>query len=68
MGVTLKASGDFPQAPFDAAQAQLAAIGVGGATKDGWYYNVPLADATDAQLSAALERSPGRLSIRWPQP
>jgi hypothetical protein len=26
------------QAPFDEAQAQLAAIGVGGATKDGWYY------------------------------
>jgi hypothetical protein len=55
LGVTLKASGDFPQEPFDEARARLTAIGVGGATKDGWYYNVPLADASDAQLSEALE-------------
>jgi hypothetical protein len=55
LGVTLKASGDFPQEPFDETRARLVAIGVGGATKDGWYYNVPLAEATDAQLSEALE-------------
>ena len=54
VGVTLQATGDFPQAVFDQARAELAAVGIGGQTKDGWYYNIPLADASDAQVSSAL--------------
>ena len=53
-GVTLKASADFPQDAFDQAQMELATIGAGGPTKDGWYYNVPLIDATDEQISTVL--------------
>lgn len=54
LGVTLKASADFPQEAFDHARTQLATIGTGGETKDAWYYNVTLTEASDEQISRAL--------------
>lgn len=54
LGVTLKASADFPQPAFDLARTQLAMIGAGGETKDAWYYNISLIEADDAQIAAAL--------------
>jgi len=54
LGVTLKASADFPQEAFDQARTQLTTVGAGGETKDGWYYNIPFTDASDEQLSTAL--------------
>lgn len=54
LGVTLKASADFPQPEFDLARTRLAAIGAGSETKDAWYYNISLIEADDAQLAAAL--------------
>jgi hypothetical protein len=51
VGVTLQATGDFPQAVFDQARTELSEVGVGNQTKDAWYYNIPLTDASDAQVS-----------------
>jgi hypothetical protein len=54
LGVTLKASADFPQTAFDEARARLTAIG-GSETKDGWYHNFSLVDISDTQLASALD-------------
>ncbi len=54
LGITLKATADFPQDPFDRARAVLAEAGIGGETKDGWYRRVSLADTSDAALAKAL--------------
>lgn len=59
LGVTLKASGDFPQEPFDAARARFSEIGAGAPTKDGWYWNVSLTESSDADLLAAFEAARG---------
>jgi hypothetical protein len=67
LGVTLKASASFPQAAFDQARDRLSAIGVGGATKDGWYYNIPFADASDAQLTTALETAQSLIETLAPE-
>jgi hypothetical protein len=55
LGVTLKASADFPQGPFDETRARLEEIGAGAATKDGWYWNVSLTEHSDAELAKAFD-------------
>ena len=59
LGMTLKATGGFPQEPFDATRSRLSEIGTGGPTKDGWYWNISLTEASDADLLAALEAARG---------
>ena len=54
LGVTLKASADFPQAAFDTARATFEEIGAGQPTKDGWYWNISLTDAADGDLLRAF--------------
>ncbi|HEV2785755.1 MAG TPA: hypothetical protein VGV67_05150 [Solirubrobacteraceae bacterium] len=55
LGITLKATADFPQDPFDRARGVLAEASIGSDTKDGWYRRVSFSDATDASLGKALE-------------
>jgi hypothetical protein len=59
LGVTLKATGGFPQEPFDATRARFSEIGTGGPTRDGWYWNISLTESSDADLVAALEAARG---------
>lgn len=66
VGVTLKATGDFPQAAFDQARTELAKVGVGGETKDAWYYNIPFADASDVQVASALSVAQGLIDAVVP--
>lgn len=55
LGVVLKASGDFPQEPFDDVRHRLAELGVGVETKDGWYRNVSLGETSIANLRLILD-------------
>ncbi|MDQ3739948.1 MAG: hypothetical protein M3389_03295 [Actinomycetota bacterium] len=55
LGITLKATADFPHEPFDVARSKLAEGGVGTETKDGWYRRVSLVETSDAQLAEAFD-------------
>jgi hypothetical protein len=55
LGITLKATADFPQGPFDAARAQLAQIGAGYETKDDWYRLLVLSDTDSERVGQAME-------------
>lgn len=54
LAITLKASGDFPQEPFDDAAQHLRDAGIGSETKDGWYRTVSFAETDEAALADAL--------------
>lgn len=53
--ITVKASGGFPQEPFDEAATTLAALNVGSETKDGLYRTVPWSTSTPDTAQAALD-------------
>lgn len=55
LGITLTASGGFPEQPFEAAKTQLANANIGTETKDAWYRNVSLTDTSDRVLAATFE-------------
>jgi hypothetical protein len=54
IGITVTASGGFPQERFDNAKTKLEATAAGALTSTGWSYNIRLADASDEQLEAAF--------------
>jgi hypothetical protein len=55
LGITLKATADFPQQEFDVARSALANADIGSETKDGWYRRVSLVETSDSQLQEALQ-------------
>ena len=50
IGVTLTATGGFPDEPFERAKLRLAELGVGAPTATGWSHNVPYSDTNPDQF------------------
>jgi hypothetical protein len=66
VGVVLKASGTFPQEPFDNARERLAELGFGVESKDGWYRNVSLVETSPAHLQPVLDATEALLDALIP--